>query len=459
VVLLAALGGTGDTTTLAQEQEAPQKPNIVFILADDMHVDDFEHMPHTRQLLAEQGTEFSKAFVSFSLCCPSRASILRGQYAHNHQIIGNKAPHGGFEKFQDLGHESSTVATWLRDAGYRTVLLGKYFNSYGQNGSQTYVPPGWDEWYGLKGTYYNYWLNENGTVVSYGTNPEEYQTDVFTRKAIDYVSRAADDEQPFFMYLAPKAPHFPHTPAPRHKNAYAGVKAPRPPSFNEGDIADKPAWVRGFPRLTSTDRQKIDKIYRSRLQMLLSLDEMVAGLIGELKATGELNNTYVFFTSDNGYHLGEHRIDLHKNTPYEEAIRVPLVVRGPGVLAGRTVDEMTLNIDFAPTIAELAGVSAPKFVDGRSLVPLLSATPSATWRSAFLLERGIPTYVGIRTETHKYVEHATGEKELYDLSSDPYELESRHETAAPALVKGLKSRLKVLKACAGEYCWDAEDAP
>jgi N-acetylglucosamine-6-sulfatase len=202
--------------------------------------------------------------------------------------------------------------------------------------------------------------------------------------------------------------------------------------------------------------------------MLLSLDGMVAGLIEELQATGELENTYIFFTSDNGYHLGEHRIKVGKRTAYEEAARVPLAIRGHGVPAGQIVKQTALNIDFAPTIAELAGISTPDFVDGRSLTPLLSDTPPATWRSAFLLEhwnggggepRQTPTYAAIRTGTDKYVQHAQGDEELYDLSSDPYELESLHASADPALVESLRSRLEDLKACAGESCREAENTP
>ncbi len=256
------------------------------------------------------------------------------------------------------------------------------------------------------------------------------------------------------MYLAPATPHGPFVPAPRHADAYAVIEAPRPPSFDEADVEDKPEWVRDLPLLGPDEIEDVDNAYRNRLEMLLSLDEMVAGLIEELQAAGELENTYIFFTSDNGYHLGEHRLKLGKRTVYEEAARVPLAVRGPGVPAGQTVDRLALNIDFAPTISELAGISAPAFVDGRSLAPLLGDTPPATWRSAFLLEhrsggraghRHTPTYAAIRTGTYKYVENATGGEKLYDLSSDPYELESLHASANPTLVESLGSRLEDLK--------------
>jgi N-acetylglucosamine-6-sulfatase len=464
VVLLAALGGTGGATTLAQEQ-APEKPNIVFIVADDMRVDDIEYMPQTRQLLSTEGLTFENAFVSHSVCCPSRASILRGQYAHNHGVLNNDDGNA-FRKFRNLGNEESTVATWLKSGGYRTVLLGKYLNGYGpKTGSETYVPPGWDDWYAkLDKGYYDYQLNENGRVVSYGSSEREYYTDVLADKARKYVRGAANDSEPFFMYLAPATPHGPFLPARRHRGEYSNVDAPRPPSFDEADVSDKPKRVRSLPRLGSADEKEIDETYRKRLEMLLSVDDMIAGLIKDLQDTGELENTYIFFTSDNGFHLGEHRLSLTKKTPYEEASRVPLVVRGPGVPARGSVEQTTLNSDFAPTMAELAGVSTPKFVDSRSLASLLDGTPPASWRSAFLLEAwGGPNpsliYLGVRTGTHKYIERIEGETELYDLSSDPHELESQHEIANPALVESIKSRLEALKDCAGESCRDAEDAP
>jgi N-acetylglucosamine-6-sulfatase len=506
--VLACLGAflaAGCSGTTQEEPRASTRPNIIFILADDMRLDDFDYMPQTQQLLSDQGVTFGEAFVTTSLCCPSRASILRGQYTHNHQVLTNTKPEGGFEKFRSMGHEDSTLATWLQSAGYQTVLVGKYLNGYPGREDQTYVPPGWDEWYARlsQGGYYDYQINENGTVVSYGNAEEDYYTDVLASEANDYVRRAAGSSSPFFMYLAPATPHGPFVPAPRHENEYSDVKAPRPPSFDEPDVDDKPEWVRDLPRLeesaeettnageedtetgedttgieedtAGTDEESpvgteetIDKAYRNRLRMLLSLDEMVAGLVDELRDAGELDNTYIFFTSDNGYHFGEHRINLGKRTVYEESVRIPLAVRGPGVPSGQTVEQMALNIDFAPTIAELAGVSTPAFVDGRSLAPFLEGTQPDTWRSAFLLEhygggnapqRSTPTYAAVRTGTYKYVEYASGEEELYDLSSDPYELESLHASADPALVEALKSRLEDLKTCSGESCREAEDDP
>jgi arylsulfatase A-like enzyme len=369
-------------------------------------------------------------------------------------------------------------------------------NGYARSSDETYVPPGWDEWYAEIGGhgYYDYRLNENGKVVSYGSAEEDYHTDVLADKAKAYVRSVAGGSEPFFLYLAPATPHGPFIPAPRHEDEYPDAEVPRSPSFDEPDMGDKPAWMRDLPQLSSagestdagekpTDAEEefavaeetpnvtekaIDDAYRNRLRMLLSLDEMVADLIEELRAAGELENTYVLFTSDNGYHLGEHRLNIGKRTAYEEDVKVPIVMRGPRVSAGRTAEQIALNIDVAPTVAELAGVSAPAFVDGRSLVPLLEGAPPAFWRSAFLLEhwsggrahhRLAPNYAAIRTETHKYVEHNSGDEELYDLSSDPHEQESLHASVDTELIESLKSRLEALKACAGQSCREAEDAP
>lgn len=221
VYMAAFLAAGCSGSAPAGEAQSGARPNFVFILADDMRVDDLEHMPRTRQFFAEEGLAFESAFVTHSLCCPSRASILRGQYTHNHQVWTNASPEGGFEKFRSMGHEDSTVATWLKDEGYQTALVGKYLNGYARRDEKTHVPPGWDEWYGALGgnAYYDYQLNENGEEVSYGSAEEDYQTDVLAEKARDHVRRVAGSASPFFLYLAPGAPHGPFVPAPRHEDA------------------------------------------------------------------------------------------------------------------------------------------------------------------------------------------------------------------------------------------------
>jgi len=389
-------------------------------------------------------------------------------------------PSGGFEKFYEMGHEDSTIATWLQAGGYRTALVGKYLNNYGADDPR-HVPVGWNEWYALAGKdipYYNYRLNENGEKPSsrnlYYDKVEDYQTDVLASKAESYVQRAAGYDKPFFLYLAPKAPHTPLTPAPRHQEEFAELRAPRPPSFAEDDVRDKPSWARRH-QLTPEEIAKIDDAYRNRLRMLLAVDEMISRLVEVLKDAGKPENTYIVFSSDNGYHLGEHQLPPNKRTAYEEDLRVPLIVRGPGVPAGQTLDQFALNIDLAPTFAELAGAPVPASVDGRALVPLLTGEMPATWRSTFLLEgwndveedsaeaadqlKGMPDYKAMRTAKYKYVEYDSGEKELYDLEADPYELDSIHDSADSSLTQDLKTKLDALRSCAGDACREAEYAP
>lgn len=271
------------------------------------------------------------------------------------------------------------------------------------------------------------------------------------------------------MYLSTNTPHEPAFYAPRHADMFSDEQLPRPPSFNEGDVSDKPAWVRNKPLLTSTQISDMTKFYRNRLRALQSVDDMVGRLVGALRNTGELYNTYLVFTSDNGIHLGEHRLQ-GKVTAYEEAVHVPLLVRVP---QGARCSQMVLNNDLAPTFADLNSAKVPAFVDGRSLKPLLRVNPPASWRKAFLIEhrrstenggvraipaKEIPNYDAVRTSRYLYVEYpTTGEKELYDLRADPYALTNLYASASPTLLSDLQSTLDELESCAGETCKTAEN--
>jgi N-acetylglucosamine-6-sulfatase len=461
-------------------------PNVILVLADDLDARLLEEhsadYPNLRELAAE-GTTFENAFVTDPLCCPSRATILRGQYAHNHRIVGNWWPQGGSRKFRELGHEGSTVATWLQDEGYRTVLIGKYMNEY----HGTRVPAGWDDWYGISGSHLSTRLNENGHIV--GFDPRRHHLDdVLAEKAVGYVRRAADEGSPFFMWLGTSAPHAPAKPAPRHEGAFPNARLPRPPAFNEEDVSDKPDWVRDNVLLNAEQIAPMKDLYRKRLQSMLAVDEMMGRLVDTLKESGELENTYVFFTSDNGWHAGEHRLTTGKWTAYEEDIRVPLIVRGPAVPEGHTLDHLVLNNDLGPTFAELGKAPAPGFLDGRSLTPLLGDDPPPLeeWRSAFLVEAateldgtvvpllsgdqfpedwrsasrkawGRPGLEAVRTEDHLYVEYGNGERELYDLKDDPNELDNRYKTADPEYLRRLRERLAALRGCSAAACRAAED--
>jgi len=501
-IFLLLLAGCSSSETSregeAVAESATGRPNILFVLTDDLDYASTQKMPQITSLVAQEGLSFEEAFVSHPVCCPSRATILTGLYDHNHHVLGNGPPRGGFQKFVSEGHEENTIAVHLKEeGGYRTAFFGKYLNQYPNQDEPTHVPPGWDEWYAKMAVLeedgdrndqrlYDYEINENGEVVSYASEESDFYTDVLSEQVTDFIRRAAPEEQPFFAYVAPTAPHPPATPAQRHKGAFADEEAPRPPSFNEEDVSDKPSGIRSRDPLSEEDLSEIDERYQNRLESMLAVDEMVASLIRELEAAGELENTYIFFSSDNGFEQGEHRIPGGKDRPYEESAHVPLFVRGPGIAAGSKVEQLVLNTDFAPTFADLAKV---EFVaDGRSLVPLLRGedgeASSSSWRSSILLEKlrvednednaeetkgkakgkakgdpEGPYWEAIRTDTHKYVEYDNGDVELYDLQNDPYELESIHQSADPALVEDLKARLEALKSCSGEGCREAENAP
>ncbi|MBN8487426.1 MAG: sulfatase [Burkholderiales bacterium] len=465
-------------------------PNIVYILADDLDAATAAEMPEVRSLIAEQGASFQQHMVSLSLCCPSRISALRGQFAHNTGIFTNsRKTGGGFVYIHKLGLEASTAATWLQAAGYRTAMFGKYFNEYPDKApSKLYIPPGWSEWLSpIEGTPYkgfDYVVNDNGSRHSHGAEPGDYLTDVLSKRATRFIreSIANQPEQPFFLYLSTYAPHSPATPAPRHAALFSELDAPQMSSFNEEDVSDKPAWVRDKPRLDRTLIKKINELYRNRRRSLLAVDEMVRAVMDTLQSQGVLQDTYVIFTSDNGFHQGQHRLDSGKDTAYEEDLLVPLWIRGPGVAAGRQVDLLTANVDVAPTLADLAGATMPDFVDGRSLRPLLSGTPPS-WRQALLLEHkgvdatvvrrvdgpwepldgvppGIKPFSGLRlADRTTYVAYDHGEFEFYDNLLDPLQESNRYAQTDATTRARLAAWLASLRQAGGAALRQAELAP
>src|SRR5215203_4397670 len=347
---------TRSTPTAAQTTSI--KPNFVFILTDDMRKDELKYMSKTLALLKTQGMQFENAFASNPLCCPSRATIMRGQYAHNTGVWTNTpGPDGGWQGYKNHGNEQDNIATRLHDAGYRTGLFGKYFNDY----DGTTVPPGWDDWFGVpSGTgVFNYYVNDNGTQKFFGNSESDYATDVLSRETQSFIDASVVANKPFLAYVAPKPPHEPAVPAPRHVNTFNGEKAPRLPSFNEIDVSDKPPSIQSLLPLTATQIAEIDAHHEKRVESLQSVDDLVAAVVGKLGAQGVLSNTYIVFTSDNGWHHGEHRIQRGKGRPYEESVRVPLVVRGPGVATGSSTNKLVLNTDYLPTFMEVAGAQTP----------------------------------------------------------------------------------------------------
>lgn len=463
-------GGAGPADSGASHADARladgPPPNFVYIVADDLDASMMEYMPRTRQLVRDQGVELRRFYTPYSLCTPSRVSVLTGQYPHNSRVIGNDAPDGGHSAFVSRGAEASTIAVWLEAAGYRTALVGKYVNGYPADGlSDTYEPPGWTDWHALVRNvygFYDYAMVENGRRVQYGSAPDDYSTDVIARKTAELIDEyEADDDRPFFLYVAPTAPHGPAVSAPRHASLFTAKQLPDDPAFNEPKVADKPAWIRARPLFDGATIEGIRTTYRKRLRSLQAVDDLVETVVEKLAATGELERTVLVFTSDNGFKRGQHRLPGGKTTAYEPDILLPFYIRGPGIAAGQTREHMSLTIDLAPTLAEYAGIAAPE-VDGTSLVPILGDRPADPggdgWRSDFVVtnrpsgsEPGAPRFNALRSREHVYIQ--TGdERELYDLSADPHQLQSRHDTADPGLLAELSSRLEQLLGCAGAAC-------
>lgn len=461
----------GEPGGAATGRGVTERPNIVLIVADDLRADDLAAMPAVRRRLIGEGTRCEQCIAPAPGCAPARASILRGQYPHNHGVLRGSGRFGGFGVFRERGNEAATIATWLQDAGYRTALIGKYLNGYGATVEPTYIPPGWDEWVvATREGYSRFELNENGTLTRYKSGQEEqYSTDVLARKAEAFVAGAAAAGQPFFLYLAPRAPHGPAEPASRHASAFANAIVPRTAALGEEDVTDKPHWVQILPKLDDDALAELDGYYRARLQTLLAVDELVAGLVESLEQAGALDDTYIVFTSDNGYSLGEHRIVQEKGSPYEQDIMLPLVMRGPGIPAGVTIDALASQADLAPTFAAWAGAEAPDFVDGRSLATIASGEPAPpTWRTTILIEQFAnnpartekqPAFEALRTHDLIFVAYGSGERELYDLAADPQELQNLATRANPALVTKLLNRAEAMKGCAGETCRAIESEP
>ena len=466
LALVVALVPAATTNLPATAQQPGVKPNFVFILADDMSKADLRYLPRTVSLLGDGGMTFENGFVSNPLCCPSRATIMRGQYAHNTGVWSNKAKDGGGRPaYENNGLEQDNIATRFDDAGYRTALMGKYLQG-GSDQGNTYVPPGWDRWFGVNSfKYFDYNVNDSGTLTHFGRSDHDYVTDVLMRRTKAFIGTSVAQGKPFFAYVAPGAPHSPAVAARRHRHLYDGELAPRPPSFNELDVSDKPAHISSRPLLTPEREAVIDRRHEKRAETLAAVDELVEGVVGRLQEAGALETTYIVFTSDNGWAEGEHRRPRGKANPYEEDIRAPLLFRGPGIPPGSISNELVLNTDYLPTFTDLAGIPVPDYVDGRSLRPLLEESSIGGWRDAILVEgrqgtwaNAAPSHSGIRTaEGMKYVEYDDGFRELYDLSVDPYELANSHYVTPPPPL--LVARLALLKACSGEDCRDAEDGP
>jgi N-acetylglucosamine-6-sulfatase len=484
--------------------------NVVFILTDDMTTDQLTAMPHVRSLIATQGTTFNRAYISFPLCCPSRVTMLGGQYMHNHGVRGNFPPQGGWPRFQP--EEPNALPARLKPYGYYNVHIGKYMNSYPVANGILPVPPGWDEWYGKvseDALYFNYQLIEKTSegptprLTFHGDQPLDYQTDVFGDRAVDFVRDTAHGKQPFLLDLWFNSPHGPFEPAPRDLFSLAGSPLPKLAAFNEKDVSDKPKWFRrkARKRLSREQIKLIDNERRRAQEQLRSVDGAVGELVQELESRGILDDTYVIFTSDNGFFRGEHRIASGKYLPYDPASRVPLLIRGPGIPAGGVSEELVWNGDITQTILQIASGAENPALDGRSLLPY-AENPAARSTRPILLEgdtgpggteaeparasaararvarvgvlgrRGVknldqepnaiksaatinqaPAFRSIRTDRYEYTIYANGQTELYDMRRDPTQLNSLANDRRYRLVrKWLLSHLIPLSSCRGAAC-------
>jgi arylsulfatase A-like enzyme len=525
LALVVVLGSraAGEPATAAPRQA----PNIVVVQTDDQTLAELRAiritplgnrvraMPNTLDLIRKHGISFNRYVASYPLCCPSRSTLLSGRYAHSTGVLSNSAPRGGWVAFRRHPIYRHNLAVWLHRAGYRTIHLGKFLNGYGGPGPDdpiTKVPPGWDSWQSdatdnSTRLYYGYLLNQDGAIrgpfgsSDYGAigskDPAgcplappplqrcDYQEDQLTDRAVRQIDRSAPGG-PFYLQLDYNAPHGDFSPpigpepARRHWDSAIDTPLPRPPGFNEVDISDKPSFIRDDAEpLGPTDFRRMRIEYQKSLESLRSVDEGVGRLIAALRRSGELSRTYVFFISDNGFFFGEHRLDRSKFLPYEPSIRLPLLVRGPGIRANSSSEQLVANIDLAPTIVKLAGAHPDRSFDGRTLAPFWARTALRT-RRPILLEsfakatditpggerRGdrprratpsisapIENYLGVRLDGYKYVEYETGDRELYDLRKDPYELRNVVTEPRYARVRRfLRRQLHRLEDCHGKEC-------
>lgn len=534
----------------------PEPPSFVVIQTDDQTLDELyatftafpgaaetRAMPNTLDLLAGKGMTFNRYYVSYPLCCPSRVSLLTGRYAHNTGVKGNVQPNGGYYGFSFRAADSHNLATWLQGAGYRTIHIGKFLNGYGDEpyDNGTTVPPGWDAWHTVLNAdthhyFYGYTLNDNGQVSEpYGDSgtwepreytqrdpagcpfaPEEgrpclYETDIFNWMAREEML-ATPEEQPLYLQLDYTAPHGDFRkpagpePAVRHYDWFKGAKLPhdRSEGFDEGNVSDKPSFIREAEHLTPNDKRTYKVYYEKALESLRSVDDGVKEVVDTLGQLHRLRNTYILFTSDNGFFYGEHRLIGGKFLAYEPATHLPFLIRGPGIKPDTSTGELASNIDIAPTILDLAGVEPDKSVDGRSMVPYLR-DPELRSRRPLLFESfvqtsdveangaisstgegdgGVPggngstdpkepeagvssaggsahasllapplNYEGIRLGPYKYIAWPDGEKELYNINKDPNELNNIVKVPNFYPIRNfLHRQLRRYENCVGREC-------
>ncbi len=559
-LLLGLAIATSDEARAARAKASElQKPSFVVIQTDDETLEELYDgvrmlngneefaMPNTLQMLGEKGITFNRYYTPYSLCAPSRVTLLTGRYAHNNHVQGNVPPNGGWTGFQSRQAYSHNIATWLQGAGYRTIHIGKILNGYGDApySPGTEVPPGWSSWHTILNSdtdhyAYGYLLNNNGVVEGpYGNSgswetreygeiddagcpyaplngkPCYFETDKFNQLAVEELA-ATSPEQPFYMQVDYTSPHGDYRrpagpqPATRDIGRFAGAPLPdsRAEGFNEGNVNDKPRFIREAPYLSATEIHTYRVYYQNCLAALVSVDEGVKQIIDELGGLGRLQNTYILFTSDNGFFFGQHRLVGGKFLAYEPSTHLPLIIRGPGIKPDTASGQLVNTTDIAPTILELAGVTPDKSIDGTSLVPFMkepnlrtrrpllfesfvetndveqdgeavTGEPSAAERTAAGGARGKlgvkganppnaaahasvvappKNYYGIRLGPYKYIEWPDGEKELYDINTDPYELNNIVRDGDYAPIRNfLHNELVRLEECSGRTCQEVSE--
>ncbi len=495
LIVCLALGGASLRSTAKAGPSlaaASTRPNIVFVLTDDLswNLVTRQFMPHVIRL-ERQGETFSHYIVSDSLCCPSRSTIFTGLFPHDTGVFTNTGKDGGYYAFthHKPNLETKTYAVAIRAAGYLTSMMGKYLNGYDQPKMTTHIPMGWTDWHVGGDGYpeFNYSLTENRSIAYYPGPPPRrhdpnYLTDVLSRRATALIARSASLHKPFVMEVATFAPHAPYTPAPRNANDFPGLTEPRDASFDANNV-NPPKWLGKRSPLTATQVLRIDREFRMRAQAVEAVDRLLGNVEHALAAKGLSKNTYIVFSSDNGYHMGQHRLLPGKLTAFDTDIRVPLIVTGPGVPHGRVVPEMVQNIDLYPTFVQIAGAKPSFPIDGHSLVPLLHPARSRpVWRTAALIEHHGPdtphdpdyengkqggnpsSYEAIRVSDRQfgnavYVEYThTGEREYYNIDADPFERNNTYNSLSKVQRAMLHSRLVGLEKCHNAAaCWLAAD--
>ncbi len=430
-----------------------QKPNVIMVMTNDQDAQSVRSMPYTENTFKSEATTFSNFTYNFSLCCSSRTSILRGQYTHSHGIWDNTGPSGGYAAWKEKGLNDSYLAPWMDEAGYETAMFGNYLNGFHPVLDEK--PPGWDR-------FVHSGFTEEKTRLPAGTYDDEHTK----TETLDFLREELGGPEPVFTWLSFDAPHHPYTYDLRYAGRFSEAPLPASfkPSFDEEDVSDKPGYVQNWRRITEEDRAHLTEVHRNRLRSLLTVDDAMRQINALVRESGEAEETYVVFLSDNGYMMGQHRIREMKRVPYLESISFPMLVKGPGVAGGATDERIVMNQDVPAAFVDIANGALPDFVDGRSFVPLLKDPENAAWREVGLLEGPVkdgspPSFRGLRGEDFTYVRYDTGEKEFYDLAADPHQLENRYPDLTDEAKANLEGRLDRLDGCAGEGCIAPENAP